>query len=275
MLKDTPLHQGNSYKIRSKDCRNHCYQQVGLRRRKVRMNAANCDLRNFFPGLCNIGSTPTNQLCGRYMVLNVALMHINKIIKLIPMKNLNILTLAIAILAVQACELKSEKNAETMEMDVSAITNEVSIAASEKSSRIEKERAARIEKRRVEREKLAASSPTFTDASGEVIFIKSEVDPSFAGGDEAMMDYLRDNVKFPEDALSRKVEGTVFVDFIIGSNGRIRNAEILDTESNEVDQSLRDEAVRAVASMPEWAPGRQQGKAVNVKFSIPITFDLK
>jgi periplasmic protein TonB len=66
----------------------------------------------------------------------------------------------------------------------------------------------------------------------------------------------------------------VFVDFIVVANGSVREVMTTDMPGEEIDQSLRDEAIRVVSNMPKWVPGRQHGKPVDVKFSLPITFRM-
>jgi TonB family protein len=190
-------------------------------------------------------------------------------------KNLNILALAIALLAVQACGSKTEtENKEVAAKEITA-PEAVVLTVAERKAKLEKEKAERIEQRKIAREKLAATSLTYTDATGDVVYHKVESDPSFNGGNDAMLAYLHDNMKFPESARDKGVEGTVFVDFVVGKSGIVREVEVTEATSDEVDQSFRVEAIRVVSAMPKWLPGRQQGKVVSVKFSIPITFELQ
>lgn len=183
-------------------------------------------------------------------------------------KVLSILVMAIVVITIQSCAGKTDKKAE------SESTANIEQTKAERAAFWEKEKVERAELRRIELLNLAELSPTYQDAKGNLVYVVAEVDPSFSGGDKAMMKFIRDNLKFPEDALERGDEGTVFVDFIIGKNGMVREVEILDTKSQEIDQSLQDEAVRVISSMPAWSPGSQQGEAVNVKYSIPITFQM-
>ena len=90
-----------------------------------------------------------------------------------------------------------------------------------------------------------------------------------------MMKYLNDNMTYPKDAEEKGVEGNVFVDFIVAADGSVREAAVTDAPGEEVDQSLRNEAIRVVTGMPKWVPGRQRGKAVDVKFSLPVTFLMR
>lgn len=196
------------------------------------------------------------------------------------MKNyLSIFFLALTLIVVQACgtktEEKTEVNSEEAVIAGDTTTNmQVVLTAADKKIMLEKERAERLEIRRLAFEKLVVEKPTYKDADGEVIYNKAEVDPSFAGGNKAMVDYLRDNIKYPEAAQAKEIEGTVFVDFVITKNGDVRGVEVTEATSEEVDQSFRDEALRVVTAMPKWAPGRQHGKAVATRFSVPITFEM-
>ena len=86
-----------------------------------------------------------------------------------------------------------------------------------------------------------------------------------------MMKYLSDNILYPEAAFKAGKQGRVIVSFIIESDGRISNAHVIKNVDNELDA----EAVRVVSAMPKWMPGMQDGKAVRVKFAMPITFRLR
>lgn len=189
-------------------------------------------------------------------------------------KNLNVLVLAIVLIVAQACGSESRKNEESADAEVSAKKATVVLTMAERKAKLEKEKAERIELRRIEFDKLAKSTPTYTNASGKIVFYKAEIAPSFNGGEKAMMEFLRDNVKFPKEAEEKDLEGTVFVDFVIAANGMVREVEVTDETSMSIDQSFRTEAIRVVTSMPNWIPGSQQGKPVDVKFTIPITFQM-
>lgn len=192
-------------------------------------------------------------------------------------KSLNIFVLAVALMIAQACGSKSEKMSEESEESVATETSAVEtdeLTLAEKRAKIEKETAEREEKRRIEFEEQAKTTPTYTDSDGNIVYNKAEVDPSYNGGKKAMMEYLRDNIKFPKEAEEKGIEGTVFVDFIIAANGTVREVGVTDAPGEEVDQSFRAEAIRVVTSMPKWVPGRQHGKAVQVRFSLPVTFQL-
>lgn len=199
-----------------------------------------------------------------------------KRIKLKPMKNiLTFATLAFMLFAIQACGTKSEKEKENDAVVVGDAPASQTLTNEQKREKLEKEIADWEEKRRNALTELSKLNPTYVDPSGKVIYIKTEVEPAFDGGEEAMMKYLRDNLSYPQEARDKEQEGTVFVDFIVEQDGTVREAIVTDDTSVDVDQSFRDEAIRVVNAMPKWVPGRQNGKAVDVKFSLPITFRIQ
>ena len=95
--------------------------------------------------------------------------------------------------------------------------------------------------------------------------------PEFPGGMEAMIKFLSENVKYPEQAVKDKIEGRVLVQFIVEKTGQIGEVKVARSVSEELDA----EAVRVVKSMPNFTPGRQDGKAVAVWYTLPIMFKLQ
>lgn len=95
-----------------------------------------------------------------------------------------------------------------------------------------------------------------------------EQQPEFPGGPSAMAKWLGDNIKYPAEAAKNGIEGRVIVRFVIGSDGTVGNVEIV----RGVDPQLDAEAVRVINAMPKWTPGKQDGKPVAVKYTIPVTF---
>jgi protein TonB len=91
--------------------------------------------------------------------------------------------------------------------------------------------------------------------------------PEFEG---SLEDYLRKNLRYPEDARTAGIEGRVGILFVVNEDGTISGAEV----GNKVSASLDAEALRVVKAMPKWKPGKQSGKAVKCYFRLPITFVL-
>jgi protein TonB len=95
--------------------------------------------------------------------------------------------------------------------------------------------------------------------------------PEYPGGIKALLDYLCQNVKYPADAEKQKIEGRVIANFVVETDGSISNVEVF----RPVFPSLDAEAVRVLSAMPKWKPGMQSGKVVRVKYTVPISFNLK
>jgi periplasmic protein TonB len=95
--------------------------------------------------------------------------------------------------------------------------------------------------------------------------------PTFPGGESALLKYIAASIKYPEDAAANGIQGRVTVRFVVASDGSVKNVEIL----RSVHSALDEEAARVVTSLPKWKPGKQNGKAVPVYFSVPVNFKLK
>jgi protein TonB len=189
------------------------------------------------------------------------------------MKNkLSIYLLGIALVMIQACVPTTEKKEESTEESTVMETSTVTTAEIRASA--EKARMELAEQRRLDLEELSKTTPYYTLANGKIVYNKAETPPSYTGGEAAMKKYLKDNLEFPPAAVDEGKEGTVFVDFIVGSDGAVRDATATSFTYEEVEPAFQTEALRVVNAMPLWIPGRQQGKPVDVKFSVPITFRL-
>jgi len=103
------------------------------------------------------------------------------------------------------------------------------------------------------------------------IFTIVEEQPGFPGGESALMEYLKNNIKYPQLARESNIQGTVFVTFVVEPNGGISNVKVLRGIGGGCD----DEAMRVVKNMPSWSPGKQRGKPVRVQFNLPIRFILQ
>lgn len=95
--------------------------------------------------------------------------------------------------------------------------------------------------------------------------------PVFPGGTEALMQFIAENIQYPELAKIKNIEGRVFVNFVIEADGKVSNAKVL----RGIGHGCDEEAVRVISSMPDWQAGKQGGQAVRTSFNIPIRFALK
>lgn len=103
------------------------------------------------------------------------------------------------------------------------------------------------------------------------IYTKIDVEPSFIGGEKELMKFLKSNVKYPEECRKNKIQGTVIVAFMVKENGKIDDIQI----SNSVNQELDNESIRVIKLLPDWEPGKMNGKPVKTKMSIPFKFKLQ
>ena len=103
------------------------------------------------------------------------------------------------------------------------------------------------------------------------VFDVVEVMPTFPGGQRALFEWLSKNSKHPVVAEENGVQGRVIVTFVVARTGSITDVQV----AKSVDPSLDKEAVRVVKAMPHWIPGKQNGSAVRVKFTVPVTFRLQ
>lgn len=105
----------------------------------------------------------------------------------------------------------------------------------------------------------------------EKVFDVVEQMPQFPGGDAALFEYLSTHIKYPTIAEENGVQGRVIVTFVVERDGSITDVKV----GKSVDPSLDKEASRVVAGMPKWIPGKQNGSAVRVKYTVPVTFRLQ
>lgn len=106
-----------------------------------------------------------------------------------------------------------------------------------------------------------------------VLYRESEVNPKpqFKGGDAAYKKYLAQHVKYPAEAMKKKIQGSVRIGFTVNPDGSIVNAKV----ERKVNPLLDNEALRVVKSMPKWIPGKLNGEPVPVKMYVPVNFRLK
>ena len=105
----------------------------------------------------------------------------------------------------------------------------------------------------------------------EEVFLVVEEQPEFPGGMAKLMKYFSDNVRYPVVAAENGIQGRVICQFTVWRDGSIRDIVVL----RGVDKSLDKEAVRLIENMPKWKPGKQRGKEVSCKFTVPVSFRLQ
>ena len=108
------------------------------------------------------------------------------------------------------------------------------------------------------------------EVSNKVFDVVEEM-PHFPGGPAALQAFLSSNTKYPVVAQENGVQGRVIVSFVVERDGSITDVKVV----RSVDPSLDREATRVVKSMPRWSPGKQNGSAVRVKYTVPVVFRLQ
>jgi TonB family protein len=108
------------------------------------------------------------------------------------------------------------------------------------------------------------------EASSEVFVVVEDM-PTYPGGDNGLMKYINNNIVYPEAAKEKNIQGRVILRFAVMASGKVDKVSVLKS----VDPSVDNEAIRVIKSLPDWNPGRQGGKAVNVWYSVPVTFQLR
>ena len=141
------------------------------------------------------------------------------------------------------------------------------VAVANPMAKAEEAKAAELAKAEAKASDVTAPA----DTTKNVVCDVTETMPQFPGGQGVMMKYLAANIKYPASAVKAKKQGRVIVSFVIQKDGSVTNARIV----RSVDPELDAEALRIVKAMPNWTPGTQDGKPVNVNYTIPIVFSLQ
>ena len=146
------------------------------------------------------------------------------------------------------------------------------VAVANPMAKAEEAKAAELAKSEAElkAEAKASDATAPADTTKNVVYDITETLPQFPGGQGVMMKYLAANIKYPASAVKAKKQGRVIVSFVIQKDGSVTNARIV----RSVDPELDAEALRIVKAMPNWTPGTQDGKPVNVRYTIPVVFSL-
>ena len=120
------------------------------------------------------------------------------------------------------------------------------------------------------KEEIAQPEPPKHEEENKVFDVVEQM-PSFPGGMGALMSWLSQNIKYPVIAAENGVQGRVIVQFVVEKDGSVTDVHV----AKSVDPSLDKEAARVVKAMPKWNPGKQNGSAVRVKYTVPVTFKLQ
>ena len=109
------------------------------------------------------------------------------------------------------------------------------------------------------------------NGNDDTVYRSVEQMPRFPGGEAALMKYLESHINYPPEAAKNNVQGHVIVQFVVKKDGSIGEVKVV----RSLDKDLDKEAIRVIKSLPNFTPGRQDGKAVSVWYTLPVTFKLK
>ena len=148
--------------------------------------------------------------------------------------------------------------------EVSGVSNELSAAKVTDLAEIVKEKTVEsVPQDTVKADGLQGKNSTVYDMVEQA--------PAFPGGPQAMMQFIKDNLKYPQIAKENGIQGRVILQFVVDETGKVTDPKVI----RSIDPSLDTEAIRLVLSMPRWIPGMQDGKAVAVRYTIPVIFKLE
>ena len=148
--------------------------------------------------------------------------------------------------------------------EVSGVSNELSAAKVTDLAAIVKEKTVEsVPQDTVKADGLQGKNSTVYDMVEQA--------PEFPGGPQAMMQFIKDNLQYPQIAKENGIQGRVILQFVVDETGQVTDPKVI----RSIDPSLDTEAIRLVLSMPRWMPGMQDGKAVAVRYTIPVIFKLE
>ena len=126
-----------------------------------------------------------------------------------------------------------------------------------------------LNKTRIIDQVIAEEKPVVDEQVYNIAMVEQQ--PEFPGGAQAMYKWLGDHINYPPVAAEEGVQGKVIVEFVVSKTGAIENARVLRGRHPALDK----EALRVVKAMPNWNPGRNNGNAVKVTYTLPVTFKLQ
>lgn len=185
-----------------------------------------------------------------------------------------LLTVPVAAVAVVAFATpKAESLSREIEHESDAIVSSVVKSTSDKAALVAQGKTSGEEtvnaKGRADDTFIANEIQRMTSTDDDVYEVVEKM-PEFPGGIAELMKYLRNNVRYPVEAHKAGIQGRVVVSFVISKDGTVKDAKIV----RSVDKSIDAEALRVISTMPKWQPGYQDGKAVSVRYTVPVTFRL-
>lgn len=111
----------------------------------------------------------------------------------------------------------------------------------------------------------------YSCSSNNRVYTIVEEMPSYSGGEAAMYKFIHENLRYPTTKQENAIQGRIILRFIISKTGKIKNIE----KVKDTGESLADSLIKVIEKMPDWNPGKQNGKAVDVFYTLPIQIHLR
>ncbi len=127
--------------------------------------------------------------------------------------------------------------------------------------------------------KKGKTSVTFTASNGKVfkevhgVYNQAEVSPAFPGGQDALSNYINNNISYSQTAIDNNVSETIHVSFVVDEKGKVVNPQVIDNKNP--NDGLNEETIKMFNNMPLWEPGLVKGKKVKTRMELPISFQLE
>lgn len=220
--------------------------------------------------------TPDYKLSNKFNILplkkRIIMMNQKKSSKSTALKYLLIAPLTFSLVVISNAESLAGKASEFLQTEIMSVPDKPNKASEQPKPKVVGEvqvvgyGAAKTK----EQKELVESKTTKEIDDDNQIFMVVENMPKYPGGDQELFKYLSNNVKYPVNAQKNGIQGRVLCQFVIDRDGKVTDAKVV----RGVDKDLDLEALRVVTEMPAWEPGRQKGKPVRVKYTLPINFRL-
>ncbi|MBN2765992.1 MAG: TonB family protein [Paludibacteraceae bacterium] len=223
--------------------------------------------------------TPDYKLSNKFNILplkkRIIMMNQKKSSKSTALKYLLIAPLTFSLVVISNAESLAGKASEFLQTEIISVPDKPNKANEQPKPKVVGEvqvvgyGAAKTKDEKEPVVQKVAETPNADD--DETIFTVVEDMPKYPGGDSELFKYLSNSVRYPVRAQEHGIQGRVICQFVVNTDGSVQAAEVV----RGVDPDLDAEAIRVINGMPKWIPGMQKGKAVRVKYTLPLNFRLQ
>ncbi|NCB69235.1 MAG: TonB family protein [Bacteroidia bacterium] len=220
--------------------------------------------------------TPDYKLSNKFNILplkkRIIMMNQKKSSKSTALKYLLIAPLTFSLVVISNAESLAGKASEFLQTEIMPVPDKANkVSEQQKPKAMSEVQVVGYGVAKTKEQKELVESKTTKEIDDDnQIFMVVENMPKYPGGDQELFKYLSNNVKYPVNAQKNGIQGRVMCQFVVNTDGSVQDAEVV----RSVDPDLDAEAIRVINGMPKWIPGMQKGKAVRVKYTLPLNFRL-